>query len=85
LQALGVTDLKAALDPVLIASKGALWLGGDRDRIGIDFESRDAEPVEMRDPGCGEKPVRVLGQTSDQRAGKGTLTHIGQCLGVSIT
>jgi len=57
LQALGVTDLKAALDPVLIASKGALWLGGDRDRIGIDFESRDAEPVEMRDKtGPGTRP-----------------------------
>jgi hypothetical protein len=40
LQALRVTDLKVALDPVLIASKGALCLGGDRDRIGIDFESR---------------------------------------------
>jgi hypothetical protein len=35
--------------------------------------------------GCGEKPVRVLGQTSDQRASKGALTHIGQCLGVSLT
>ena len=43
------------------APQGAF--GGDRDRIGGDFERRDAEPIEMCGPGCviGEELVRVLG------------------------
>src|SRR3984893_13751666 len=64
------------------APQGAF--GGDRNRIGGDLERRDAEPIEMRGPGCmiGEETVRVLGQTSDLRTGEGALAHVGQRIGI---
>src|SRR5260221_11929715 len=69
--------------PVTAATpQGAL--GRDQHRIRIDFERRDAEPIKMRGPGymIGEESVRVVGQASDHRAGKGALAHIGQRLGI---
>src|SRR5258707_1149567 len=64
------------------APQGAL--SGDHDGIGIDRESRDAEPIEMGGPGglIGEGFVWVFGQTSDHWSGKGALAHIGQRFGI---
>src|SRR6202795_5375890 len=57
---------------------------GNHDGIGIDFESQDAKPVEMRSPGCliGEDPVGMFGQAGDHRPGERALAHICQCLGI---
>src|SRR5260370_32980710 len=59
-------------------------LGGNHDGIGIDPESQDAKPVEMRSPGCliGEDLIRMFGQAGDHRPGERALAHISQCLGI---
>ena len=59
-------------------------LGGHHDGIGIDLESRNAKPVEMRGPGSliGEDPVGMFGQAGDHRPGERALAHIGQRLGI---
>jgi SRSO17 transposase len=58
--------------------------GSNHDGIGIDLESQDAKPVEMRSPGelIGEDLVRMFGQARDHRPGEGALAHIGQRLGI---
>ena len=58
--------------------------GGDLDRIWIDRERGDAEPVEMRQEGrlIGKAPVRMLGQAGDHVGRELALAHIGQRFGV---
>ena len=67
---------------MIAAPQGSL--GRNRDRIVIDLESRNPNPVEMRRPGgfIGEEPVGMFGQAGDYRPGERTSAHIGQRLGI---
>ena len=52
--------------------------GGNHERIGMDLENQDAEPIEMRSPGCviGKRLVGMFGQAGDHQPGEVALAHI---------
>lgn len=54
--------------------------GGDPDRVGMDLECADAEPVQMHLPGSmiGELFRRGVGESADHRAGERASAHIGE-------
>jgi hypothetical protein len=58
--------------------------GGDAHRIGADLQIGDTKPLKMAHPGglVREGVLRMRGQPLNDRPGQGTVTHVGQRLGI---